>query len=102
MVHVDPRCFNFGLRLLNFAIDRDIVLIVVFRFRGLEISFGGYEIFASAGCDPLPHQWLDDSESYYILYPDQPFEKGTEYRVRISGAKGGQPLTFDWTFTTEN
>jgi hypothetical protein len=67
-----------------------------------DFTVESHEIFASAACDPLPHQWLDDSESYYILYPDQPFQNGTEYRVRISGTKGGEPLTFDWTFTTEN
>ncbi|HKY35898.1 MAG TPA: hypothetical protein VJN18_08165 [Polyangiaceae bacterium] len=52
-----------------------------------DFEVQSHEIFASAACDPLPHQWLDDGESYYILYPNQPFDSGTEYRVRITGTQ---------------
>lgn len=58
-----------------------------------------HEIFASQSCAPLSHQWLPEKD-HYILYSDAPFAKNTEYRVRIAGTRGGEPLSFDWTFTT--
>jgi hypothetical protein len=60
-----------------------------------------HDIFVSSTCSALPHQWLPDKEQY-ILYPDKPFAKGTEYRVVVVGTRGGQPLSFDWTFKTKN
>jgi hypothetical protein len=60
-----------------------------------------HEVFVKGTCDALPHQWLPDKEQY-ILYPDKPFAKQTEYRVLIKGTKAGQPLDFDWSFTTKN
>jgi uncharacterized protein YkwD len=60
-----------------------------------------HEVFIKQTCEALPHQWLPDKEQY-ILYPDKPFAKNTEYRVVIKGTKGGAPLDFDWTFTTED
>ena len=58
-----------------------------------------HEIFATQSCAPLSHQWLPEKD-YYILYPDAPFAKNSEYRVRIVGTRSGEPLAFDWTFTT--
>jgi uncharacterized protein YkwD len=60
-----------------------------------------HDVLIGSSCEPLTHQWLPEKD-YYILYPDQPFTKATEYRVRIQGTKGGQPLLFDWSFTTAN
>ena len=60
-----------------------------------------HEVFAKQTCEALPHQWLPDKDQY-ILYPDKPFAKNTEYRVLIKGTKAGAPLDFDWSFTTEN
>ena len=60
-----------------------------------------HEVFAKQTCEALPHQWLPDKDQY-ILYPDQPCAKNTEYRVVIKGTKAGAPLVFDWTFTTED
>jgi hypothetical protein len=60
-----------------------------------------HEVFVKQTCEALPHQWLPDKDQY-ILYPDEPFAKNTEYRVLIKGTKAGAPLDFDWTFTTEN
>lgn len=60
-----------------------------------------HEVLENGACQPLAHQWLPDKD-YYILYPDQPFAPGTVYRVRIQGTQAGQPLLFDWSFTTED
>jgi len=60
-----------------------------------------HEVFVKGTCDALPHQWLPEKDQY-ILYPDKPFAKNTEYRVVIKGTKAGAPLHFDWSFTTEN
>jgi Cysteine-rich secretory protein family len=59
-----------------------------------------HDVFVNGTCDPIAHQWLPDKDQY-ILYPDKPFAKATEYRVVIVGTKAGTPLTFDWTFTTK-
>ena len=59
-----------------------------------------HDVFVNGTCDALPHQWLPDKEQY-ILYPDKPFAKNTEYRVVIAGTKAGKPLSFDWSFTTK-
>ena len=64
-------------------------------------SVTSHDIYVSGMCTPLPHQWLPDKEQY-ILYPDKPFAKGTEYRVVVIGTRAGQPLNFDWTFKTKN
>jgi hypothetical protein len=55
--------------------------------------------------DPLPHQWLDDTDptlpSYAkFLYTDAPMTANTKYHVVVSGTIGGTAKTFDWTFTT--
>jgi uncharacterized protein YkwD len=50
---------------------------------------------------PLDHEWIDDG-SQFIFYTYAPFEPATTYRVRVSFMRGGAPLDFDWTFTTEN
>jgi hypothetical protein len=50
---------------------------------------------------PLEHEWIDDGDQY-IFYTYAPFEPSTTYRVRVSLMRGGAPLDFDWTFTTEN
>jgi uncharacterized protein YkwD len=60
-----------------------------------------HDVFVKGMCDPLPHQWLPDKEQY-ILYPDKPFTKSTEYRVVILGTKAGKALNFDWSFKTKN
>jgi hypothetical protein len=60
-----------------------------------------HDIFVNGMCDPIAHQWLPDKDQY-ILYPDKPFAKATEYRVVIVGTTAGKSLTFDWTFTTKN
>ncbi|MES1182525.1 MAG: CAP domain-containing protein [Myxococcales bacterium] len=59
-----------------------------------------HDVFVKGTCEPLPHQWLPDKEQY-ILYPDKPFAKNTEYRVVIRGTKAGKALDFDWSFTTK-
>jgi hypothetical protein len=59
-----------------------------------------HDVFVKGTCEPLPHQWLPDKEQY-ILYPDKPFAKNTEYRVVIAGTKAGKALAFDWSFTTK-
>ena len=59
------------------------------------------EVFVKGTCDALPHQWLPEKDDY-ILYPDKPFAKQTEYRVVIKGTKAGKALDFDWSFTTKN
>jgi hypothetical protein len=63
-------------------------------------SVTSHAIFAQGSCEPLPHQWLPDKEQY-ILYPDKPFTKNTQYRVLIKGTKAGKELDFDWSFTTK-
>ena len=60
-----------------------------------------HDVFVKSTCDSLPHQWLPEKEDY-ILYPDKPFAKQTEYRVVIKGTKAGKALDFDWSFTTKN
>lgn len=67
-----------------------------------DYTVTSHEVFEGSSCQDLPHQWLDDSDDHYILYPDVPFKPSTLYRVRITGTRGGQPLDFDWTFTTES
>jgi hypothetical protein len=64
-------------------------------------SVTSHDIYVSGTCSSLPHQWLPDKEQY-ILYPDKPFAKGTEYRVVVVGTRGAAPLSFDWTFKTKN
>jgi Cysteine-rich secretory protein family len=59
-----------------------------------------HDVFVQGTCDALPHQWLPDKDQY-ILYPDKPFTKNTQYHVVIKGTKAGNPLDFDWTFTTK-
>jgi len=59
-----------------------------------------HDVYVGTGCDSLPHQWLPDKEQY-ILYPNTPFAKATEYRVVIKGTRAGKPLDFDWTFKTK-
>jgi uncharacterized protein YkwD len=59
-----------------------------------------HDVFVNGSCEPIAHQWLPDKDQY-ILYPDKPFAKATEYRVVIAGTQAGKPLTFDWTFTTK-
>lgn len=59
-----------------------------------------HDVYVSSGCASLPHQWLPDKEQY-ILYPDKPFAKATEYRVVIRGTRAGKALDFDWTFKTK-
>jgi hypothetical protein len=60
-----------------------------------------HDVFVKGTCDALPHQWLPEKDDY-ILYPDKPFAKQTEYRVVIKGTKAGIALDFDWSFTTKN
>jgi len=60
-----------------------------------------HEVFVKGTCAALPHQWLPEKDDY-ILYPDKPFAKQTEYRVVIKGTKAGKALDFDWSFTTKN
>lgn len=60
-----------------------------------------HDVFVKGTCDALPHQWLPEMDDY-ILYPDKPFAKQTEYRVVIKGTKAGKALDFDWSFTTKN
>jgi uncharacterized protein YkwD len=68
-----------------------------------DYTVTSHEVFEGSSCANLPHQWLDDDDDdHYILYPDAPFKPSTTYRVRITGTRGGEPLDFDWTFTTEN
>lgn len=59
-----------------------------------------HDVYVGTDCASLPHQWLPDKD-YYILYPDKPFAKATEYRVVIKGTRAGKPLDFDWTFKTK-
>ena len=68
-----------------------------------DYTVTSHEVFEGSSCENLPHQWLDDDgDDHYILYPDVPFKPSTTYRVRIIGTRGGEPLDFDWTFTTES
>jgi hypothetical protein len=57
--------------------------------------------------EPLPHVWIEygggdgtNGNEQLILYPHAPLEPATTYRVRVSVERGGEPLDFDWTFTT--
>ncbi len=63
-------------------------------------TVSSHDVYVGTGCDSLPHQWLPDKEQY-ILYPNVPFAKATEYRVVIKGTRAGKPLDFDWTFKTK-
>lgn len=60
-----------------------------------------HDVFVKGTCDALAHQWVPEKDDY-ILYPDKPFAKQTEYRVVIKGTKAGKALDFDWSFTTKN
>jgi hypothetical protein len=65
-----------------------------------------YQIMVDGQTTPLPTTLADADhddllENPFIFYADAPFADQTTYRVQVTGSRGGAPLAFDWTFTTE-
>ena len=64
-----------------------------------------HEFLRDEDAQPLPHIWLTPAEedllsSEHVMYPHEPLDPGTRYRVRIVGQYRGGPLNLEWTFTT--
>jgi hypothetical protein len=72
---------------------------------GRDLEVTSHSIRVDGTDEDLPHLWLaeDDStlpEYAKVLYTEAPLMPSTTYRVVIEATRGGEPLTFDWTFTT--
>ena len=72
---------------------------------GQDLTVVSHAIYVNDTMQELPHLWLDESDptlpSYAkVLYAEAPLEPMTTYRVVITTTRGGQPLDFDFTFTT--
>jgi hypothetical protein len=70
-----------------------------------DITVASHAIMVEGTTEDIPHQWLADEDptlpSYAkVLYTDAPLTANTTYRVVISATREGEPLDFDWTFTT--
>jgi hypothetical protein len=70
-----------------------------------EIEVTSHSIRVDGTEEELEHLWLaEDDETLpeyaKVLYTAAPLEPNTTYRVVIEGTRDGEPLNFDWTFTT--
>jgi hypothetical protein len=69
-----------------------------------DVTVTRHAIMLDGTTDELPHLWLDDDQALpdyaLVLYTDSPLAANTAYRVIIETTRAGQPLNFDWTFTT--
>jgi hypothetical protein len=71
--------------------------------RDLEVTAHGIRVDGTE--EELEHLWLAEDDRTLpdyakVLYTAAPLMPNTTYRVVIEGTRGGEPLNFDWTFTT--
>jgi hypothetical protein len=70
-----------------------------------ELEVTSHSIRVDGSEEELAHLWLaedDDTLPSYakVLYTEAPLAANTTYRVVIEGTRDGEPLDFDFTFTT--
>lgn len=70
-----------------------------------DLTVTSHAIMVDGTTEDLPHQWLAEDDptlpSYAkVLYTDAPLAANTTYRVVIAATRDGEPLDFEWTFTT--
>jgi hypothetical protein len=72
---------------------------------GQDLEVTSHAIFVDGTEEELAHLWLAENDSTLpdyakVLYTEAPLTANTTYRVVIEATRAGDPLVFDWKFTT--
>jgi hypothetical protein len=72
-------------------------------------SVSSHVLTLKGNATPIAHVWLASGDAAamgllpdeYVMYANQPLSGATAYHVHVDGKQGGNPIAFDWNFTTQ-